>query len=336
MSELLDVVLQRDDLALLDAPSRRLQLRELLLEHDSVEALPALVDHIDGFGPLSPLMRAPGITDVLVNGHDEVWVERDGELVRTDVVFEQPSDLLLLVERMLGRAGRRADRSHPIEDAHLPDGSRIHVVMPPLAGEQPVVSIRRFDAREWDLDELVRRDAMSVETAAELRATVQGRGTVLVAGRTGCGKTTLVNALLSGVPAGERVVTIEETRELVRAAGHHVALVTRPPNADGSGAVGPDELLRAALRMRPDRIVVGEVRGAEAGIAIEALSTGHRGGMLTVHADDAHGALERLARLCSGSDELSEARTRVRRAIDVVVVLARRGVRRYVAGMYRT
>jgi pilus assembly protein CpaF len=336
MSELLSAVLDRDRLALLDPAARRLELRHMLREKDALDALPLIADRIDGFGVLGSLMREPGITDILVNGHDEVWVERSGDLVLTDVRFDDLDDLLLFVERMLGSAGRRADPSHPIEDARLPDGSRIHVVMPPLGGPEPVVSIRRFTAVAWDIDALVDAGSMSPATALHLGDLVDERASILVAGGTGCGKTTLVNALLAALPATERVVTIEETRELARPEGHHVALVARPPNADGTGEVGLAVLVRAALRMRPDRIVVGEVRSGEAIIAVDALSTGHRGGFLTIHAEDVPGALERLARLAAHGADLDDARQRVRGAIDAVVVMSRFEGRRRVQEVVRT
>jgi pilus assembly protein CpaF len=330
VKEVLDVVLQRDELASLDVASRRLALRGILQVHGALDALPSIADHIDGFGPIAPLMRDPSNTDILLNGHAEVWVERDGVLELTDVSFADEDDLRGFIERMLGRAGRRADASHPIEDARLPDGSRMHVVMPPLCGAEPVVSIRSFPGSPWTLDDLSAAGAVTAEEAELLSAAVHERRSILVAGATGTGKTTLLNALLGVIPPQERIITIEETPELRRIGGHHVSLVSRPANAEGQGLVTLETLLRAALRMRPDRIVVGEVRGPEATLAVDAMSTGHEGSLLTIHASSAAGALERLRSLAAmGAGDRTMASDRVRTAIQMVVFLRKDdGVRR--------
>ncbi|MQB00706.1 MAG: CpaF family protein [Actinobacteria bacterium] len=332
MSDVLDVVLQRDELAALDVASRRLALRGVLRSHGAIDMLPSIVDHIDGFGPLGPLMRDASVTDVLVNGHREIWAERDGNLELTDTVYADADELANFIERMLGTVGRRADASHPIEDARLGDGSRMHVVMPPLSGAEPVISIRKFPRVPMTLGDLIAGGTATEEQAEMLRDLVRRRRSILVAGATGSGKTTLINALLDVIPRSERVITIEETPELRRHGGHHVSLVARSADAGGRGSVSLEELSRAALRMRPDRIVVGEVRGTEAAVAVDAMSTGHEGSLLTIHATGAAAALERLEDLARrpGVDAAGLS-SRVRAAVQNVVFLRREGdVRRIV------
>lgn len=337
MSEILELVLERDELAAMDIASRRLALRGLLRSEQAIEMLPEVVDRIDGFGPLGPFMRDGSITDVLVNGHDEIWVERGGELQATDVAFADADDLANFIERMLGGAGRRADASHPVEDARLADGSRMHVVMPPLCGAEPVVSIRKFPAAPLTLDDLVVGGAATQEQAETLRGLVRRRRSLLVTGATGCGKTTLVNALLAEVPRSERVITIEETPELRRIDGHHVSLVARSAGPEGTGSVPLEVLARAALRMRPDRIVVGEVRGREAVVAVDAMSTGHEGSMLTIHATDAMAAVERLADLARRPGVASTTITaRVRTAVQHIALLERDGGARRIVEIVAT
>ncbi len=336
--DLLDRAFEHDELAMLDVAERRLALRTLFADDVPEADLAAAVDdvarEIDGFGPLTPLFEDPLVSDILVNGPDEVWVERAGRLVTTDVRFAAPEHLRAWTERMLGRAGARADASSPVADAALRDGSRIHVVMPPIARGGPVVSIRRFVMKRPSLESLVERRTMSADEASVLSAAVAEGASVVIAGATGTGKTTLLNALLTLVPSDERVVIVEETPELDVSGRHVVALTARPPNVEGAGAVPPDQLVRAALRMRPDRIVVGEVRGPEALVALAAMSTGHRGSMLTVHARSAHGALDRLTSLAleaaSAAAETS-LRQRFAQTVDLIVHLERAGSERRVS-----
>ena len=323
MTVLLEAVLQRDELASMDPAARRLALRRLLHDEGAGACLPAIVDHVDGCGPLGPLMRDPEVTDILVNGHSDVWIERAGELQPTDTRFESPQDLLDLIERMLGRAGRRADAAHPVEDARLADGSRMHVVMPPLSGAEPAVSIRLFPRTPRTLSDLVDARMLTGEQAETLDRWVRLRHSILIAGATGTGKTTLLGALLARIPASERVITIEETPE-IHASGHRVGLIARAPNTEGGGGVDLEALLRASLRMRPDRIVIGEVRGPEARIAVDAMSTGHEGSILTIHASSATDALARLEYLATGpTDDGDRVASRVRAAIQHVVFLKR-------------
>ncbi|MGH2748690.1 MAG: CpaF family protein [Actinomycetota bacterium] len=329
MRELRELLFEHDELADLDPAARRLAIRDLVASWGEgaglAEAVGRAADFIDGYGPLTGVMT-DDVTDVLVNGPDQVYVERARGIERCDISFASAAELRSLVDRLLARANSRADASRPIADGRLPDGSRIHVVLPPVAPDGPLLSIRRFPRRSLTLDDLRARGTATDEEADVLAALVARRATLIVSGATGSGKTTLLNALLSLVPPSERVVTIEETPELRSACEHAVSLITRPPNVEGKGALDATALVRAALRMRPDRIVIGEVRGPEALDALAALATGHRGSMLTVHARSARDALDRLVELAlgagSGAREESIA-ARVRRAVDAVVHLER-------------
>ena len=328
-AQLADLLAEHHELLDLDAPARRLALRRHI--GDAADA-GRLADFIDGLGPLSELMRDELVSDVLVNGPNEVWVERGGLLVRTEVSLDA-GELTALIERVLGDAGERADMSQPIADARLADGSRIHVVMPPLAPAGPVLSIRRVPTKTLDLEDLTRLGTMSEQEAASLTDAVARRASIVITGGTGTGKTTLLNALLATIDDRERVITVEETAELRPQCPHWVSLVARRPTIEGAGGVDLGTLLRAALRMRPDRIVVGEVRGAEALVALEAMTTGHDGSLLTVHSSSAMGALDRLVLLAAraGSSLGEESlRAQFEQAIDVVVHLRREGERRVV------
>lgn len=333
---LLDLVRDHDELAALDPAARRLALRELLAdgetEGDPGQALARLSDWIDGYGPLTRLMADAGISDILVNGADEVWVDRRGRLELADVSFSGPGELMHLIERWMGSAGGRADAAHPIGDARLSDGSRLHVVLPPIASDGPIVSIRRFPRDPYSLTDLTELGLITADQAVSLRDSVLNRRTIVIGGATGTGKTTLANALLGCVPADERVVIIEETPELRPTCAHWVSMIARGPNQEGAGALDQSALLRAALRMRPDRIVVGEARGPEVSVALQAMATGHEGSLLTVHARDASDVRERLVELalmCPGIPE-KVIRRQVERSIDVVVQVARHDGRRLV------
>jgi pilus assembly protein CpaF len=323
-----EVVLRHDELADLDPAERRLALRSLLAPEVEGTQLGAAVaevaDDIDGFGPLTALLEDDAVTDVLVNGCREVWVERAGELVRTEAGFSDSHELEAWIERVLGRAGARADTSRPIADARLANGARLHVVLPPVARNGPLVSIRRFPARRPSLSELRSWGMLDGDQEAVLTEAVSRRVTIAISGSTGTGKTTLLNGLLGLVDATERVVLVEEVAELSPACPHWVALVGRPPNLEGAGRVDMITLVRCALRMRPDRIVVGEVRGPEAMAALAAMSTGHPGSMVTLHANSAADAAERMVSLGlqagGGATEASLGRS-FRRAFGLVVHL---------------
>lgn len=299
------------------------------------DELRAVIDGIVGLGPLERLLADPTVTDVLVNRPDEVWVERAGTLEKTDVAFPDETAVVAAVERAITPLGLRIDRSSPMVDARLPDGSRLHAVIPPAAVDGPVVAIRRFTQAVPDLDALVEADSLDAATAERLVMAVKERKNVIVSGGTGTGKTTLLNLLAAHIPARERVVTIEDAAEL-RLPGHVVRLEARPPNAEGAGEVTLTQLLRSALRLRPDRLVIGEVRGPEALDLVAALNTGHAGSLGTVHANSPDEALWRLETLAlSGERRVSEraVRRQLRAAVDLVVQMERRGSHRRVVAV---
>jgi pilus assembly protein CpaF len=292
-----------------------------------------LATDLVGLGPVEALLADPDVTDVLVNGAGPVWIERRGRLERTVVTLDVPA-VLRTIERLVAPLGLRADRAHPVVDARLADGTRVSAVLPPLAVDGPVLAVRRHRAA------LVPLDAFAPPpVVGELRAWVRDRRNLVVYGPTGSGKTTLLNALASELPPGERVVTIEDVAELRLPGDHVVRLEARPGSAEGTGRVDVRDLVRAALRLRPDRIVVGEVRGAEALDMLWALSTGHRGSMSTLHADGPADALRRLEALAMCGPEALPAeavRAQVAAAVDGLVGVARGadGIRR-VAAVHR-
>lgn len=326
----LEAILDHHELADLDVAQRRLAIRSLLIENDRSELLGDIAAIIDGYGALDGLMNDPSVTDILVNGVDDVWVERDGRLTATDVRFRSLEDLELTIERLMSRGGGRVDSALPISDVALPDGSRMHVVLPPLSPTGPKISIRRFPREPISLEELEARGMLDASTRARLEDAIRDRATVAISGGTGSGKTTLLNAMLSLIADDERLVTLEETPELRPRCTHWVSLIARPPNVEGTGEVTLADLFRATLRMRPDRIVVGEVRGAEAVVALDAFSVGHPGSLVTIHARSAEGVADRFVGLAAASG-LSERtlQRRVRDAFDLFVHLERdSGVRR--------
>ncbi len=282
-----------------------------------------------GLGVIEPLLADPTVTEVMVNGPGPVWVERAGRLVRTEVRVDRPT-VDRLVARVLMPTGGRADRSRPLADARLPDGSRVHVVVPPLAVDGPCITIRRFGARAVDLDVVA-----GPAVADLLRRAVAERRQVLVSGGAGAGKTTLLNALAGHIDPDERIVTVEDAAELRLPGRHVVRLEARPASVEGLGEVTIRDLVRAALRMRPDRIVVGEVRGAEALDMLQAMNTGHDGSLSTLHASSPVDALRRLETMVlTGADlPLRAVREQIASAVDLVVQIARRpdGSRRVVA-----
>ena len=297
----------------LDGPQRESMVREIM-------------DEIYGFGPLEPLMVDPSVTDVLVNGPDRVLVERHGQLQPTDVKFADDQHLMTFIQRLVSRAGRRIDESTPIVDARLPDGSRFNAVIPPLALCGPAVSIRRFGNRRLSIEDVIHFGTLAPAMADFLILAVRGRMNVIVSGGTGAGKTTLLNCISRFIPDRQRVVTIEETAELKLQQPDVIPLETRLPNMEGKGAVTQRDLLRNALRMRPDRIIVGESRGAEVLDMLQAMNTGHDGSMSTVHANNARETLDRLELMValSGADLPSGiARQYIANAVDIVIHAAR-------------
>jgi pilus assembly protein CpaF len=253
-----------------------------------------VLDETFGLGPLEPLMADPTISDILINGHDVVYVERNGRLERAHVAFNDARHLLHIIQRIVGQVGRRVDETSPMVDGRLPDGSRINAIIPPLALDGALVSIRRFGVKPLLAADLVKKGAMTEEMIAFLSACVRARLNILISGGTGSGKTTLLNALSAFVPADERVITIEDAAELRLQQPHVGRLETRPRNVEGAGEVTTRDLVKNALRMRPDRIVIGECRGPEALDMLQAMNSGHEGSLTTIHANDTRDALGRL------------------------------------------
>lgn len=287
-------------------------------------AATSVVHQVIGLGPLQPLIDDPDVSDVLVNGHDQVWVDRGSGLERVETRFLSDDDVVATVERAIAPLGLRLDRSAPMVDARLADGSRLHAVLPPASVGIPLVAVRRFTQRVQSLGDLVTAGTATGEQVDSLVAAVRGRMNIVVSGGTGAGKTTLLNLLGAAIPPDERVVTIEDAAEL-DLPGHVVRLEARPANAEGRGEITIRSLLRSALRLRPDRIVVGEVRGSEALDLISALNTGHRGSLTTVHANSPDEALLRLETLALTAGDTSE-RTVFRQlhsAVDIVVQIER-------------
>jgi len=283
------------------------------------------VDAIVGLGPLDPLLGDPEISDVLVNGPDDVWVERHGVLERCDVRFRDGESIASLARRLIAPLGLRLDRAVPAVDARLPDGARLHAVIPPASVDGPILAIRRFHGSVTSMDDLVARGTIDPPMAELLVGRVADRSNILIAGPTGAGKTTLLNVLCDAIPGTERVVSIEDAAEL-SFGGHVVRLEARVANTEGAGDITIRQLLRHALRLRPDRIVVGEVRGPEALDMVQALNTGHRGSMSTIHANGAQEALVRLETIAAMAPENvphDALRSLVRAAIDLVVVMGR-------------
>lgn len=288
--------------------------------------LEAVADAALGLGPLERLMRDPAVTEVMVCRHDRVFVERDGRVEAAEAGFADAAHVLHVVDRILAPLGRRVDESSPMVDARLPDGSRVNVVIPPLAVDGPAVTIRRFGARPLTADDLVAGGTLTGEALALLADAVAARRNILVTGGTGSGKTTTLAALAGAIPAGERVVTIEDAAELRLPLPHVVRLESRPASLEGRGAVPIRALVRNALRMRPDRIVIGEVRGGEALDMLAAMTTGHEGSLSTLHASSPADALRRLQLLALMGDlELpwQAVAEQVAAAVDLVVHQAR-------------
>jgi len=285
----------------------------------------AVGDELTGLGPLAPLLADPTVTDVLVNGPTEVWVERGGNIERAAVRFASPAAVAALVQRVVAPLGLRVDESRPWVDARLPGGERFHAVLPPLAPDGPVITIRTFARRRLQLSDLIDRGALDVATARLLEAMVAAGIAIAISGATGTGKTTLLNVLAGAIPTRERIVTIEDVAELSLPGPHVVRLEARPPNVEGRGEVPLRELVRNALRMRPDRIVVGEVRGPEVLDMLQAANTGHRGLMTTLHAggpEEVPARLEAMALSAPGA-RLDVVRRLVRGGIGAVVHLER-------------
>jgi pilus assembly protein CpaF len=285
-----------------------------------------IADDIFGYGPLERLLSDKTISEIMVNGHDQIWIERDGLLSQTELRFADEAQLRRIIIKMVGQVGRRIDESSPLVDARLPDGSRVNAIIPPLSLSGPVLTVRRFDQERFDLAELIRIDTFPQAAADFLCACIQADLNILISGGTGTGKTTMLNALSAAVPERDRIVTIEDAAELQLKQKHVIRLESRPKNIEGEGEVTIRDLVRNSLRMRPDRIIVGEVRGAEALDMLQAMNTGHEGSLSTIHANSARDALNRLETmvLMSGYDlPVRAIRHHVSSALDLIIQIER-------------
>jgi pilus assembly protein CpaF len=312
VSDLVAAILKEDGLPLNTDESHRL--------------IDDLMHELLGFGPLEPLLQDPDVSDILVNTHREVYVEKFGQMELTAIRFADEQHLIRVIERIVDKVGRRIDESQPMVDARLPDGSRINAVVPPVGVDGALLSIRRFSRIPYSMDRLVANGTVDEACGAILTGIVACRLNILISGGTGTGKTTLMNAMSQGIGARERVVTIEDAAELQLQKRHVVRMETRPPNIEGRGEITQRELVRNALRMRPDRIIVGEVRAGEAFDMLQAMNTGHDGSMTTVHANTPRDALARVEQMISmaGLDLPARAvRSQIASAIDVVVQVKR-------------
>jgi pilus assembly protein CpaF len=268
--------------------------RIVLNQHERHSLVLDIQHEMLGFGPLEPLLADASVSDILVNTCDKVYVERGGRLQLTDVTFHDNAHLMKIIEKIVSRVGRRVDESSPMVDARLPDGSRVNAIIPPLAVDGPILSIRRFAVQPLTIANLLDYKSLTPPMVQVLQALGQAKINILISGGTGSGKTTLLNVLSGFIPGSERIVTIEDAAELALRQPHVVRLETRPPNIEGKGEVSQRALVRNALRMRPDRIILGEVRGAEALDMLQAMNTGHEGSLATIHSNTARDALARL------------------------------------------
>ncbi len=333
-------VVEEIDLEQLDKMKRETALQEtrriirLTLERDNAPLTSSerervtkeITDELFGLGPLEPLLGDPSISDILVNGYGSVYIERRGLLEKTAIQFNDDQHLKRIIDRIVARVGRRVDESSPMVDARLPDGSRVNAIIPPLALDGPVLSIRRFGIDPLRASDLLHNQTVTAPMLELLQASVQAKLNVLISGGTGAGKTTLLNVLSASIPNKERIVTIEDAAELQLRQEHVVRLETRPPNVEGKGAVRQRELVINALRMRPDRIIVGEVRGSEALDMLQAMNTGHEGSLTTIHSNSPRDALARLETMVSmAALQLPDKaiRQQIASAIELVIQISR-------------
>src|SRR5690349_6661982 len=324
------------EFAELSAPQRRARLERVvgrmvsregpvLSTSERTRLIRQVIDEAIGLGVLEPLLADPTVTEIMVNGTDEIYVERDGRLQRSDITFTDEAQLFQTIDRIVSQVNRRVDESSPMVDARLPTGERVNVIIPPLALKGPTMTIRRFP-RLFTIEELIGIGSLDRITAELLKALVRARLNIVISGGTGAGKTTLLNALSSAVPDGERIITVEDNAELRLQQPHVVTLEARPPNVEGKGEVTIRDLVRNSLRMRPDRIIVGEVRGAETLDMLQALNTGHEGSLVTLHSNSCDDAIHRLATLASMSElqiPFEALRDQINSAIDVIVQVDR-------------
>ena len=304
----------------------RLQEEPGLSREDRERLLSEITDDVVGYGPLERVLADESISEIMVNGAHEIWVERQGRLYETTLRFTDDSHLRRIINKMVAQVGRRIDESSPMVDARLPDGSRVNAVIAPLSLSGPLLTIRKFSQKRFDLDALVGIGTLSQETVEFLRLAVEAELNILISGGTGAGKTTLLNALSAAIPNSDRIVTIEDAAELQLVQEHVLRLESRPKNIEGEGEITIRDLVRNSLRMRPDRIIVGEVRGAEALDMLQAMNTGHDGSLTTVHANAPRDALARIETmvLMAGYDlPLRAIRQQVASALDMIVHLER-------------
>ncbi len=286
----------------------------------------AIQDEMLGLGPIEPLLSDPSVSDILVNGPFQVFAERRGKIEATDVQFDNEAHLLRVIDRIVSRIGRRVDEMSPMVDARLPDGSRVNAVIPPLSIDGPLLSIRRFAVVPFTVQDLIGFGALTAGMAELIQGLVKARVNLLVSGGTGSGKTTLLNVMSSSIPADERIITIEDAAELQLQQPHVVRMESRPPNIEGKGEISQRDLLRNSLRMRPDRIIMGEVRGAEVLDMLQAMNTGHDGSMTTIHANSARDALTRLEHMLGMAGLKAESRSirqQISAALSVVIQVSR-------------
>ena len=306
-----------EQLALDRTPLTREERRRIVRE---------ISDDILGYGPLEPLLRDDSVTEVMVNNFDRIYIEREGKLERTETTFADNAHLLRIIDKIVSQVGRRIDEASPMVDARLPDGSRVNAIIPPLALRGPTLTIRKFSRDPYTMDDLINFGTLSPKAAQFLAACARGKLNVLISGGTGTGKTTTLNALSAFVPGDERIVTIEDAAELQLQQEHVITLEARPPNIEGQGEVRIRELVRNSLRMRPDRIIVGEVRGPETLDMLQAMNTGHEGSLTTIHANSPRDALSRLETLVltAGVDlPLRAIREQIASAFDLLVQIPR-------------
>jgi len=300
--------------------------RAALNAQERIRLVQDVLDEVMGFGPLEPLLADPTVSDILVNGARQVYVERRGKLEKSDIVFSDDEHLMRIIDKIVSRVGRRVDESSPMVDARLPDGSRVNAIIPPLALDGPILSIRRFAVVPLTMENLIENRSLTPVLGRLLLAMVRAKMNILISGGTGTGKTTMLNVLSAAIPPNERIVTIEDAAELQLQQPHVVRLETRPPNIEGKGEVSQRALVRNTLRMRPDRIVLGEVRGAEVLDMLQAMNTGHEGSMATVHANtprDAFARLENMAGYGGATISQMAMRQQISSAIMAVIQIAR-------------
>jgi len=286
------------------------------------ELIQEIMDEVQGFGPLEKLLRDESISEIMVNGPKQIYVERSGKIELSPIFFKDDNHVLKVIDRIVSPLGRRCDESNPMVDARLPDGSRVNVIVPPLALNGPTITIRKFNSTPLQIEDLIDFKSLSFEMASFLKACVQGRCNIMVSGGTGSGKTTLLNVLSSFIPENERIVTVEDAAELQLMQEHVVRLESRPANVEGAGAIEIRDLVKNSLRMRPDRIIVGEVRSGEALDMLQAMNTGHDGSLATAHANTPRDLIARLETMVmmSGMDlPVKAIREQIASAIDVVV-----------------